>query len=123
MTQGKRLSKEEFLQQAAKAAESEADRKKRGKQTLLSKVHNAYFDVIDKSHDCFMILDEYKLTMKINGLGSEAAEAAFKLVDKNGNGKVEHRELIEHQLNFWLTIDDKNSKKMLGEKFEMNGKV
>lgn len=118
LTQGKRLTKEEYVKQAANAAESELEKRKRGEETLLGKVQNAYFDVIDKNHDGFVTLEEYKLTMKINGLDSEAAEAAFKLIDKNKNGKVERRELIEHQLNFWLKLDDEASKGMLGEAFE-----
>ena len=118
LTQGKRFTKEEFLKAAATFSEGELARKKRGEKILLDKVQHAFYDVIDTNHDGFVRLDEYKLAMKINGLDHEMAEAAFKVIDKNQNGKIERQELIEQQLNFWCTIDHKESQGMLGERFE-----
>lgn len=117
LTRGKRLTKEEYVKATAKLAEEEVARKKRGEELLLFKYKHAVYDVVDMNHDGCVTLDEYK---KVFGalVGGEHAEASFKMLDKNNNGKIERSELNQHDYNFWYTIDDKDTKGMYGDKFE-----
>ena len=67
---GKKLNKDEHVEEMAKYCESEIARMKRGEETLLRKMHDAFFDVIaaDKNHDGFITVEEYKMMWKVYGL-------------------------------------------------------
>ena len=47
-----------------------------------------------------------------------AAESLFKMADKNKNGKVERKELIELKFNFWFNPDDTTAKGLFAGAFE-----
>ncbi len=66
-----------------------------------------------------MTLDEYRTVLKACNFNPSAADETFKLlIDTNRNGKIETKELNDHEFKFWFTLDDQDSKGMFGDKFE-----
>ena len=102
---GKKLTKEEYMKAMAGMAVSENARKAKGERTLGSFVNDAWHDLVDKNHDGFVTLDEFRIVMKACNVGQEAADARFNALDKDKNGKVERKELREAEEKFWYSLD------------------
>lgn len=116
--EGVKASKEDYLKLMAAMAVSENAKVKRGEKSLIYKVDNALFDVVDVNHDGNITLNEYKLVMKAFNLDEASSEAGFAAVDRNKNGKIDRNEFIETEFKFWFSLDDPDAQGILGEKFE-----
>ena len=116
--EGIKASKQEYLKLMAAMAVSENAKVKRGEKSLIYKLDNALFDVVDVNHDGNITLNEYKLVMKAFNLDEASSEAGFAAVDKNKNGRIERNEFIETEFKFWFSLDDPDAQGILGEKFE-----
>ena len=118
LTEGVRADKDKLVQLAAAMGIAEMERMRKGDKTVTSKVHNAIFDVVDKNHDGCLTLEEYKVIMEASDHKPEAAEATFKVLDKNKNGKVERKELIDAAVKFWCDLDNQATKGMFGDRYD-----
>ena len=85
---------------------SENAKVKRGEKSLVYKLDNAIFDVVDVNHDGNVTLNEYKLVMKAFNLDEASTEASFNALDRNKNGKIDWIEFIKSEFKFWFSLDD-----------------
>ncbi len=115
LTSDKKATKEEFISSAAAMAEAERAKKLKGEETLLEQLNNAWYDVVDTNHDGCVTLDEWRQVQKACNCDASAADRKFEAVDKDKNGKIERKELNSSEFKFWFTLDDEDSKKILGE--------
>ena len=118
IVRGKQATKGEFLKGIAALAVSERAKWLAGKETLLTSMLDSWFDVVDTNHDGTVTQDEWKTILTASDFGASAADDTFKLIDKNKNGKVERKELNDFHFKFWFTLDDADSKGMLGKRYE-----
>ena len=115
LTPGKKATKEEFISGAAAMAEAERAKKLKGEETVLERLNNAWYDVVDTNHDGCVTLDEWRQVQKACNYDASAADKKFEVVDKDKNGKIERKELSNSEFKFWFTLDEEDSKKILGE--------
>lgn len=118
LTEGVKADKSKLIELGAAMNILELQRMKKGEETITGKAHSALFDIVDKNHDGYLTLEEYKIVMKAFDSSTEAAEATFNLLDKNKNGKVERKELIESIIKFWCDLDDQETKGMFGDRYD-----
>ena len=102
---GKQTTKDEFVKGVAALAIAEKARKEKGEETLLHKLSEAWYDVVDTNHDGCVRLDEWRILMRAGNMEGSADEI-FKALDKNKNGKIERTELLENDVNFFYVLDD-----------------
>ena len=118
LTEGVRADKDKLVQLAAAMGIAEMERMKKGEETITSRVHNAIFDIVDQNHDGHVTLEEYKIFMEASDHKADVAEATFKVLDKNKNGKIVRKELIAGAVKFWCDLDDQDTKGMLGDRYD-----
>ena len=118
LTEGMKADKKKFGELSAAFCLAQAEKMKRGEMTSMEKYIITQFDFVDKNHDGYVTFEEYKLLMDASNFGEEAAKAAFNLLDKNKNGKIERNEYLPFNLRFWFILDDPNTKGLFGAKFE-----
>ena len=119
VTPGKKLTKDEFVKGMAEMAVAENARRSRGEIPYLALMENAWYAILDINHDGVVTLDEYQIVLKACNFSAEEAEMGFRAMDANKNGKVELKELIDYELNYWNSLnDDEVNKGMFGGKFE-----
>ena len=118
LTEGKKSTREQFVKDFAAFAVVERRKKERGEEPLLLKLNVIWYDVVDTNHDGSLTLDEYRTVMSACNFDPSAADATFKILDKNKNGKVEIKELNEHEFKFWFALEDPGSKGLFGDIFE-----
>ena len=106
ITEGAKVTEEEFLQHSAKFAAEEIAKKDKG---VIKKMSDAYFDVLDVHNDGGITLNEWKAAMKASDFDEESAQMMFKLADTNQNGKLERNELNDFQYNYFCQIGNSNS--------------
>ena len=102
---GKKLNKDEYVKAMAEMAAAETARKAKGEKMLSASVNDAWHDVVDKNHDGFITLDEFRTVMKACNATQAMADARFNAIDKDKNGKVERKELREAEEKFWYGLD------------------
>ena len=106
VTPGKKLNKDEYVKAMAQMGVAENARKAKGERTLGSYLNDAWHDVVDKNHDGFVTLDEFRTIMKACNIEkTEVADARFNAIDKDKNGKVDRKELLEAEEKFWFGLD------------------
>lgn len=116
---GKKLTKDEYVKNIAEMAIKENAKRSRGERTYLDILEDAWYDTVDTNHDGFITLEEYRIVMKACNFSPEEVDAGFCAMDTNKNGKIERKELVEHELNYWFGLsDDQASKGMFGAKFD-----
>ena len=119
ITPGKKVTKDEYVENMAKMAVVENAKKCKGEKTSLAMVNDALYEVMDINHDGVVTLDEFRTVMKVAyGCTDEEVEAGFHIIDTNNNGTIEREELTAHEVNFWFGLDDEASKGLYGNKFE-----
>ena len=118
LTEGVKADKQKFLELAANMVVAEIAKVKRGEKTLVEKMENAVFDVVDTSRDGTITFDEYVILMKAGNFPEDAAKAAFTLLDKDKSGKLERKEYISSYFKFWFHLDDPDVQGMFGSKYE-----
>lgn len=119
LTEGVKADKNKLIELAAAMGLAELQRVVKGEETITSKVHNAIFDIVDKDHDHrYVTLEEYKIFMEASDHSPEVAEATFNLLDKNKDGKIERKVLIDSAIKFWCDLDDQETKGMFGDRYD-----
>jgi len=96
------LCREDWVEANQVFAEAEKQRKKRGEETLVSVLGNAYFDVLDKDGDGTVGLEELKIIMRAFQVPQEAAYTFFDAADVGKSGRVEREEMYSLVHKFWL---------------------
>ena len=120
LTAGVKADKKKFVELAANMVVAEVTRVKRGEETLMGKLVNAMFDLLDTDRDGFITFNEYMVWIKATGFPEfeDAASAAFALLDKDKSGKIERKEYISSFYKFWFHLDDPEVQGMFGSKYE-----
>ena len=62
-------------------------------------------DIVDRNHDGNLGWDEYKSIMDVSGFDEATTKAAFDMLDKNKNGKIDRKELAAADLQFWMGLE------------------
>ena len=120
ITPGKKLTKEEYVKNMAKMAAVEHGKRMRGEKLSLAEVNDAMYDVMDTNRDGTVSLGEFTTVMKIAySCDDKEAEATFRRMDTNKNGKLEREELTDYELKFWFDLNDEASKGFYGAKYEL----
>ena len=118
LTEGVRADKQKYLALVAELAVAERERMKRGEETLVAKMYDAFFDIADKNHDGYVTLEEYKIFNHAINYPPDTADATFSLLDKKKTGKIERKEFINAASKFWCILDDPDTKGLLGQSYE-----
>ena len=100
---GKESNREQFVKDMAAMGVREVAKHKKGEQTLLERVNNAWYDVVDTNHDEAITSEEYQAIAKACNLGDVGE--FFKTLDKNKNGKLERKELNDYEFNQWFGLN------------------
>ena len=113
--EGVKSNKQEYLKLMAAMAVSENAKVKRGEKSLIYKLDNALFDVVDVNHDGSITLNDFKLVMKAFNFDEATSEAGFTALDRNKDGKIDRSEFIETEFKFWFSLDDLDAQGILFE--------
>ena len=104
-----KLDQSTFVQNAAALCAVEGAKLQKGEQTILHKVNNASFDVVDSSQDGYLSWDEFQLIGK--AWNTEAvARIAFDKADKNKDGKLSRKEFIDSDARYFCGVGEQNKK-------------
>ena len=106
ITEGKRLSKEDFITAFAAFAVAERARKESGEEPLLHKLYNAYYDVVDVNKDGYVTLAEFRTVMKACNYDVQTINATFTRIDADISGKIERKELNDYEFELWFRLED-----------------
>jgi len=96
------LCREDWVEANQVFAEAEKQRMKRGEETLIAVLGNAYFDVLDKEGDGTVGLEELKTIMRAFQVPQEAAYTFFDAADVDKSGSLERQEMYNLNHKFWL---------------------
>jgi len=96
------LCREDWVEANQVFAEAEKWRMKRGEESLVAVLGNAYFDVIDKEGDGAVGLEELKTIMRAFQVPLEAAYTFFDAADVDKSGRLEREEMYKLNHKFWL---------------------
>jgi len=96
------LHRENWVEANQTFAEAERQRKKRGEQSIVALLGNAYYDVLDEDGDNLVSLPELKRMMNVFRVPEEAAYTFFAHADVDGNGQLEREEMHALFHKFWL---------------------
>jgi len=96
------LEREDWVEANQVFAEAERERAKRGEQSFVALLGNAYFDVLDKDGDGTVGLEELKTMMRAFQVPQEAAYTFFEAADVDKSGKLEREEMHNLFHKFWL---------------------
>ena len=118
LTEGVKVDRQKYLECLAALAVAEIARVKGGGKSLLWRLDNAMFDVVDTNHDGNVTFEEYNVLMKTSHFDLECAKATFALLDKNKNGKIDRNEFTSANFKFWFELDNSDTQGMFGDKFE-----
>jgi len=96
------LHRENWVEANQVFAEAERERKKRGEQSLVALLGNAYYDVLDEDGDNLVSLPELKRMMNVFRVPEEAAYTFFEKADIDKSGTLEREEMHALFHRFWL---------------------
>jgi len=96
------LCREDWVEANQVFAEAERQRSKRGEESYVALLGNAYFDVLDADGDGTVGLEELKTMMRAFQVPQEAAYTFFDAADVDRNGKLEREEMHSLFHKFWL---------------------
>jgi len=96
------LCREDWVEANQVFAEAERQRRKRGEESHVAILGNAYFDVLDKDGDGTVGLDELKVMMRAFQVPQEAAYTFFDAADVDKSGRLEREEMHNLFHKFWL---------------------
>ena len=118
VTPGNKVTKDEYVNNVANMAVVEHAKRMNGEKMSLAKVNDALYDAFDTNRDGAVTLEEFRTVMKVAyGCDAEEADATFRLIDTNKNGKMERKELTDYELNYWFDLNNEASKGFYGAKF------
>ena len=118
LTEGVKADKQKFRELAANMVVAEITKVKRGEDTVMEKMENAVFDLLDTNRDGFITFNEYMVRIKAASFPEDAAQATFALLDKDKSGQIERKEYISSLFKFWFHLDDPEVQGMFGSKYE-----
>lgn len=96
------LHRENWVEANQVLAEAERERKRRGEDTLVALLGNAYYDVLDEDKDNLVSLPELKRMMNVFRVPEEAAYTFFEKADVNKDGALQREEMHALFHKFWL---------------------
>merc|ERR1719495_2906961 len=96
------LCREDWVEANQVFAEAERQRRKRGEESIVALLGNAYYDVLDEDGDNLVSLPELKRMMNVFRVPEEAAYTFFAHADVDGNGQLEREEMHALFHKFWL---------------------
>jgi len=102
----KGLGREDWVEAHQVFTEAEKEKRKRGEQSLIAEISNAYFDVMDKNGDGALGLLELKTIMKAFKVPEETACAFFDAADVDKSDRLERDEMHDLFHRFWLEPHD-----------------
>ena len=105
LSEGVKADKKTFLELLAAFVVGEKAKMDKGEETLIQKHNVALFDIVDRNHDGNLGWDEYKSVMDASGFDEATTKAAFDMLDKNKNGKIDRKELAAADLQFWMGLE------------------
>ena len=105
LSEGVKADKKTFLELLAAFIVGEKAKMDKGEETLIQKHNVALFDIVDRNHDGNLGWDEYKSVMDASGFDEATTKAAFDMLDKNKNGKIDQKELAAADLQFWMGLE------------------
>ena len=90
--------------------------------TLIIDLNNCVFDGLDINGDGYIDPTEWVKVMKFMNFDPKDAEAAFKAIDKNGDGLISRDEFCSLQLENWTSDEQPTlgSDKMFGSREPFN---
>ena len=106
LTPGKRSTREQYIRDFAAFANAERLKKERGEELSSHKLNNAWYDVVDTNRDKTVTLDEYRTVMGACNFPESAADAMFKLIDKDNDKKISRSEIREYEFKVYFGLDD-----------------
>lgn len=89
----KGLGREDWVEANQVFAEAEREKRKRGEQSLIALLTNVYIDVLDKSGDGTVGLDDLKILLRAFQLPPDAACGFFEAADVDKSARLERNEL------------------------------
>ena len=114
LTAGVKANQKKYQELAANIVVAEIAKLKRGEETLVEKMENALFNVLDRNRDGNITFDRHKTYIKAGNFPEDAAEAAFACLDKSG--EINRKEYISFFIKFWFYLDDPEVQGMFGSK-------
>jgi len=96
------LLREDWVEANQVFAECERERMKRGEQTYVALLSDAYLDVLDEDGDGTVSLKELQTMMRAFQVPQEAAYTFFEAADTDKSGKLEREEMHTLFHKFWL---------------------
>ena len=103
-TESDRIGKDDFLKKLAELAAADQERIKRGEEPILVGNAGTLFDLMNGDKDGFVTLEDFKPLYVAIGWDAEAAEGAFKVMDKNNSGKIVREETTKSGYDFWYNV-------------------
>lgn len=98
----KGLRRENWVEANQVFGEAERERMRHGESTLVARVGNAYYDVLDRDKDSLVSMPELKKMMNVFRVPEEAAYTFFEKADLNKDGKLQRSEMHRLFHMFWL---------------------
>ena len=93
--------KKDYTKMMANHARRELER---GEGMLLHRLIHATYDLVDKNKDGTVSKEEYFALGKAAGY-EDKCESIFNSLDKNQNGKLERKEVIDYSIRKWYRLD------------------
>lgn len=96
---------EDFCKKWENLTKDELDRWAKKDDTLIFNWAKALFDIIDKSDDNAIDIDEWDYYQRAAQVCDtrEDCVATFEVCDQNGDGKIELEEMTRQHIGFWYT--------------------
>ena len=88
------LTRENWVESNRVFAEAERERERRGEESMIALLSNAYYDVLDDDGDGTVSVDELKTMMKAFDVPQEGAYTFFEKADTDKSGALERPELV-----------------------------
>ena len=117
----KGIDKQKFTKRIAEFAAAESKKLANQELTHTEKLGGAFFDVLDKNNKGYLTFDEYQTLMTIHNMPADAAQAAFKLLDKDKTGKLYKNTFTDADVKFWCVLDDTNKLPSSGPEDDLYG--
>ena len=119
VTPGKKVTKEEYVKNMANMAVAEYTKLLNGEKMSLAKVNDALYDLFDGNHGGTVTLEQFRTIMRIAyGMDNEVADTTFHRIDTDKDGKIEHKEMTDLEVNYWFNLNHETSKSFYGCKYE-----
>ena len=101
------VTKEEYVSAYAKLAPGEVAKVRSGEGSVLHKMLNKVFDLIDTTHDGTVSRERYRdLAIASEVWNPKFVDSHYEIMDTNKNGKLERKEISDYQYRITFTLED-----------------